>query len=82
MKGKGGLWKLAVLFVVVAGISFGVAMLRTNIMMKKFEGRMYPMMLTELNDEDVNPEEWGKSFPSQFESYLRTQEDTAYTAYG
>jgi nitrite reductase (cytochrome c-552) len=82
MKGKGGLWILAVLFVIVAGISFGIAMLRTNIMMKKFEGRMYPMMLTELNDEDVNPEEWGKSFPSQFESYLRTQEDTAYTAYG
>jgi nitrite reductase (cytochrome c-552) len=82
MKGKGGLWKLAVLFVVVVGVTFGIAMLRTNIMMKKLEGRMYPMMLTELSDEDVNPEEWGKSFPSQFESYLRTQEDTAYTAYG
>ena len=82
MKGNGGLWKLAVLFVFVAGVTFGISMLRTNIMTKKLEGRMYPLMLTKLSDEDVNPEEWGKSFPSQLEAYLRTREDTAYTAYG
>ena len=82
MKGTGGFWGLAVLFVVAVGVTIGISMLRTNIMTKKLEARQYPLMLVELSDEDVDPITWGKSFPSQFESYLKTQEDTAYTAYG
>lgn len=82
MKGTGGFWGLAVLFVVAVGVTIGISMLRTNIMTKKLEARQYPLMLVELSDDDVDPEAWGKSFPSQFESYLKTQEDTAYTAYG
>jgi nitrite reductase (cytochrome c-552) len=74
--------KLAIIVVVVAGITFGVSILRTNIIEKKAEGRVYPMLLAELSDEEVSPEKWGKSFPSQFESYARTQEDQAFTPFG
>lgn len=77
-----GPWKLAIIAIVVVGVSFGISMLRTNISEKKAEGRVYPMLLAQLSDDDVSPEKWGQSFPSQFEAYYRTKEDHAYTPYG
>jgi nitrite reductase (cytochrome c-552) len=70
MKRTGGFWGLAVLFVIAVGVTIGISMLRTNIMTKKLEARQYPLMLVKLSDDDVDPITWGKSFPSQFESYI------------
>ncbi len=73
---------LAILFVAVAGATVGIAMLRSNIIMRKQEAKRFPMMLTKLSDDDVRSEKWGESFPSQLEGYLRTKEDSVFTPFG
>lgn len=70
------------LFVVVTAVSLAIAMLRTNIILRKQEAKQYPMMLAKLSDENVDPANWGVSFPSQYEGYLSTRDDTTFTPYG
>jgi nitrite reductase (cytochrome c-552) len=81
---KGRLYGLR-LVVLVAFASFAVAILGlallTNIMERKEEGRNPFFRVVELTDDTADPAVWGKNFPLQYDSYLRTV-DQVRTRFG
>lgn len=70
---------LAVLL--TAAVTWGLAALLTNIQERKGEAKATYVKLAELTEETVDPAEWGKNFPRQYDGYLRTS-DTERTRYG
>ncbi|HEX7897993.1 MAG TPA: ammonia-forming cytochrome c nitrite reductase subunit c552 [Planctomycetota bacterium] len=73
---------------VLAGIAAGSALLTVlvmllwlNILERQEEGRHAYVKVVELTEDTVDPAEWGKNFPRQYESYRRTV-DTERTRHG
>jgi nitrite reductase (cytochrome c-552) len=66
---------------VFAAAAYGVMSLYQNIMLRKQEALQTAFNLANLTDETVDPKEWGKTFPRQYDGYLRTV-DTERTRYG
>ena len=58
-----------------------VLLLRENIAARKQEARQVVFKIAELSEQTVDPAEWGKNFPRQYEAYKRTAERTG-TKYG
>jgi nitrite reductase (cytochrome c-552) len=58
-----------------------VMLLWQNILERKEEARHSYFKVVELTEETVDPAEWGKNFPRQYESYRRTV-DTVRTRHG
>lgn len=62
---------ILVAFVSFAAAILGLALL-TNIMERKQEARNPFFRVVELTDDTEDPAVWGKNFPLQYDSYLRT----------
>jgi nitrite reductase (cytochrome c-552) len=71
----------ASIILLTAAATIGVMLLRDNITRRKEEGKQVVFKLVDLNEETINPEEWGKNFPRQYDAYRRTSERTG-TKYG
>ncbi len=67
--------------VVAAAATVGVLALWRNIMERKAEARQHVFQIVELNENTVDPAEWGKNYPRQYDSYRRTV-DIERTRYG
>jgi nitrite reductase (cytochrome c-552) len=66
---------------VTAVATAGVVALLMNIRERKQEARQTYVKLVELSEETVDPAEWGKNFPREYDGYKRTV-DTQRTRYG
>lgn len=75
------LW-VAVAFVAGAIFFAGVAYLLTNIQTRKAEAIQYPLRVVQVSDTELDPAIWGKNFPREYESFMRTKDDTVTTSYG
>jgi nitrite reductase (cytochrome c-552) len=64
--------RTVVLIVVVAVATFLVMLLLGNIAQRKQEARQHVFRVVELDETTVDPAEWGKNYPRQYDSYLRT----------
>jgi nitrite reductase (cytochrome c-552) len=64
-----------------AAAAYGIMALYQNIMLRKQEALQTAFELANLTEETVDPKEWGKTFPRQYDGYLRTV-DTQRTRYG
>jgi nitrite reductase (cytochrome c-552) len=73
---RGRLIYLATILVTAAATYLVVALLM-NIHERKQEGKQHYLKIVELTEDTIDPAEWGKNFPSQYESYLRTAENTS-----
>src|SRR5262245_37113171 len=62
--------------VITAAATYGLAALLMNINERKQEGKQQYVKLVELTEETIDPAEWGKNFPRQYDSYQRTAENT------
>ena len=69
---KGRVVLYAVTVVIVAAATVGVMMLWNNIWDRKQEAKQQSFKLVELTEETIDPGEWGKNFPRQYDSYKRT----------
>ncbi len=58
-----------------------VLALLNNVAERQAEARQTAFKLVELDDKTVDPAEWGKNFPRQYDAYLRTA-DNFSTKYG
>jgi len=67
--------------VAVALATFGVTLLLTNISERKREARQTHFEVVRLSEDTVDPAEWGKNFPRQYDGYRRTV-DVERTRYG
>lgn len=71
-------WLLyAATIVITAGVSFGIVALLMNINERKHEAQQHYVKLVELTESTIDPAEWGKNFPRQYDSYKRTAENTS-----
>lgn len=71
---------LLIIFVTAAATA-AVAALLVNIQERKMEGRMQPLKVVELDETVIDPAEWGKNYPRQYDSYKLTSQ-TVRTRYG
>lgn len=65
-------WLYILAFVVLALGSSAVMLLWQNITLRKAEAKQVTFPITRIADDTVDPAEWGKNFPRQFDSYKRT----------
>ena len=70
-----------VAMVVTAALTAAVVALLMNIRERKHEARQTYVQLVELSEETVDPAEWGRNFPREYDGYKRTV-DTQRTRYG
>src|SRR5678815_5059749 len=79
LKGKWvAYWLVAIL---TAAGTIAAMLLLQNINQRKVEARETVFRLTNITEETVDPVEWGKNFPRQYDGYIRTV-DTERTRYG
>ncbi len=70
------------LVILFAGLATALILaLNANIAARKQEARQTFVRLVDLDEKTVDPAEWGKNFPRQYEAYLRTTENYG-TRYG
>jgi nitrite reductase (cytochrome c-552) len=67
--------------VLAAAATVVIMLLRENIATRKEEARQAVFKIIDQNEETIDPVEWGKNFPRQYDSYRRTSEHTG-TKYG
>jgi nitrite reductase (cytochrome c-552) len=72
---------LAVLVALVAATTFGLTALLITIFEHKQEARTPFVRLVEVDEVSTDPVPWGTNWPTQFDSYRRTVDDTE-TEYG
>jgi len=72
---------LAILLVLVAGVTFGVTALLVTIVEHKQEARTPFVRLVDVDNVTTDPVPWGTNWPAQFDSYKRTV-DVTETRYG
>ena len=66
---------------VTAAATWGIFALLANIARHKAEGERVVFQIVDLDETTDDPAEWGKNFPRQYDSYLRTV-DTERTRHG
>ena len=70
-------WVLYVATIIItAAITYGVVALLMNIAERKQEGQQHYLQLVELTEDTIDPAQWGKNFPREYDGYLRTAENT------
>lgn len=67
--------------VVLAAATFGILLLKENIDQRKREAMDVVFRVVDITEDTEDPEIWGKNFPQQYDSYLRTV-DTVRTKHG
>ena len=71
-KRRGGAATHVVAGLLAAGAAVGALLLLRNIERRKQEGRQTALILAPINEDTIDPAVWGKSFPRQYDGYLRT----------
>jgi nitrite reductase (cytochrome c-552) len=81
-RGRAGTWLLVILgFAGIAGLTVLLLALLTNIFERKQEARQPFVRLVEVTEDTMDPAVWGKNWPYQYDSYLKTSLPTT-TRYG
>jgi nitrite reductase (cytochrome c-552) len=70
-----------VVVAITAAATFGVTALLMNVAERKREAGRTHLELARLSEDVVDPAEWGKNFPRQYDGYRRTV-DTVRTRFG
>ncbi|MBX3357905.1 MAG: ammonia-forming cytochrome c nitrite reductase subunit c552 [Phycisphaeraceae bacterium] len=76
--GRAAFW---LVLVVVFAATIAVMLLLRNIAQRKREAATTFVRVVETNESTVDPAVWGKNFPDQYDTYMRTV-DTTRTRYG
>lgn len=69
------------LVLLITGATIGVMLLRESIAKHKEEEKQVVFKLVNIDEKTIDPAEWGKNFPRQYDGYQRTAERTG-TKYG
>jgi nitrite reductase (cytochrome c-552) len=75
-----GLISLA--FLVGILVMAGLAALLLNIQERRTEAAQFPLRIIDIPQDELDPAVWGTNFPRQYDSFMRTQDDTVATPYG
>src|SRR5262250_1304715 len=74
-------WRSRLLYLatilLTAAATYGVVALLMNINERKEESKQHYLKLVDLTEETIDPAEWGKNFPREYDGYKRTAENTS-----
>lgn len=73
---------IVAIFAGAAVLTVLVALLLVNIIQRKSEEAAYPLRVVEIGPDEIDPAVWGKNFPSQYDSFAKTQINYGKTEYG
>ena len=73
---------LVIPFLIGASAAAGIAVLLVNIIGHKAEEGQYPLKVVEIPLNELDPAVWGLNFPREYDSFLKTSDDTKDTPYG
>lgn len=71
--------KMAVFWItaiVVGGATVLIMMLYANIAQRKWEAGSTALRIATLTEQTIDPAEWGKNFPRQYDGYIRTADNS------
>jgi nitrite reductase (cytochrome c-552) len=74
-------WKVLLGFAVICGVTVLLLALLTNIFERKVEARQPFVRVVEVTEATLDPAVWGRNWPNQYDSYMKTALPTA-TRYG
>ena len=63
--------------IVSAIVTFGIALLLTNIFNHKQEEKNPYLRFVDVNELTTDPSQWGKNWPREYDGYLRTVDVTS-----
>lgn len=72
-----GRWRFLVVILVTAAVTYGIVALLMNINERKQEANQHYFKIVELTEDVIDPAEWGKNFPRQYDGYKRTADNTS-----
>jgi nitrite reductase (cytochrome c-552) len=76
-------WPWVILAFVIGFVLLGgLAFLLTNIMSRKAEAVEYPLKVVQIGPKELDPAVWGKNFPREYSTFVKTKDDTIKTPYG
>lgn len=75
------LWLIGA-FLIGALLMAALGALLVNIQEKKNEALQYPLKVVEIAKNELDPAMWGRDFPFEYNSFLKTKDDTISTPYG
>ncbi len=84
MKSK-SVWMRLVYVAAFAGagaVTIAILALLFNIQARKEEAFQYPLNVVEIAEGEINPEVWGRNFPMEYDSFVKTEIDYGSTEYG
>ncbi len=73
---------LAGVFLVGALVLVGLASLLLNIQARQREAEEYPLKIVEVSATELDPAVWGRNFPREYDTFLKTKDSTLQTKYG
>jgi nitrite reductase (cytochrome c-552) len=80
-RSRGTLFTYAVVAVIAAAVTAGIAALLVNIFTRKQEARNPFVQVVQLTENDIDPAKWRLNWPRQYDGWARTAEPT-WTKYG
>lgn len=85
MSDKQSIWMRVLYIVAFAGaavVTVAVLALLFNIQARKREAFQYPLNVVEVAADELDPAVWGRNFPMEYDSFVKTEIDYGMTDYG
>jgi nitrite reductase (cytochrome c-552) len=73
---------LGVAFVVGLLALIGLSTLLVSVQGRKAEAVQYPLKMVEIGDNELDPAVWGKNYPREYASFMKTKDDKITTPFG
>jgi nitrite reductase (cytochrome c-552) len=79
---KGRLALIVGIFAAAAIAFAGLAALLLNVQQHKAEAQEYPLKIVRIEPNELDPKVWGRNFPHEYDTFLKTENSTLRTKYG
>ncbi|MCK5146555.1 ammonia-forming cytochrome c nitrite reductase subunit c552, partial [bacterium] len=71
-----------VAFAGAGAVTVAILALLFNIQQRKAEAFQYPMNVVEIAENELDPAVWGRNFPLEYDTFIKTEIDDGKTEFG
>ncbi|GJL77427.1 MAG: cytochrome C nitrite reductase [Nitrospinaceae bacterium] len=73
---------LGISFILGVGLMWGIGALLINIQERKAEAKIPFQKVVEIGENELEPSVWGKNFPHQYDTFIKTEDSSIGTPFG
>ncbi|MFN8510354.1 MAG: ammonia-forming cytochrome c nitrite reductase subunit c552 [Deinococcaceae bacterium] len=81
-KRQGKIWLLGLIIAACAVVGIALGFLLTNIQKHQDEADLQPNKIVKISDFETDASIWGKNYPRQYSSFVKTEQDSGRTPFG